>query len=161
MARTVVVEGARVVALAHHRICHRVCHLGCPRQGVAGENGRKSRAPRAALLLRLLLSMPPTAAATDGLPLPATVIVPRWSRCSPFRIEAVAAAAAAIGANIGSAAACCQRYFSSVISAAPTGVAIKRGEDPVVNRSHSREEGGGIKDDDNDAIANTCSGGVV
>jgi hypothetical protein len=37
-----------------------------------------------------------------------------------------------------------------VISVAPPGVAIERGEDPVVNESHGREEGGGVEDDDDD-----------
>ncbi len=34
-----------------------------------------------------------------------------------------------------------------MISIVPPGVAVERGEDPMVNGSHSGEEGGGIKDD--------------
>ncbi len=37
-----------------------------------------------------------------------------------------------------------------MISLAPPGVAVERGEDPVVDGSHGGEEGGGIKDNDND-----------
>jgi hypothetical protein len=37
-----------------------------------------------------------------------------------------------------------------VISVAPPGVAVERGEDPVVDGSHGGEEGGGVDDDDDD-----------
>ncbi len=37
-----------------------------------------------------------------------------------------------------------------MISIMPPGVAAKRGEDPAVDGSHGREEGGGVEDDDND-----------
>jgi hypothetical protein len=36
-----------------------------------------------------------------------------------------------------------------VITVVPADIAAKRGEDPAVNGSHGREEGGGIKEDDN------------
>jgi hypothetical protein len=51
---------------------------------------------------------------------------------------------AAAAANIVGAAARGWRYSSSVISVAPPGVSIKRGEDPVVDGSHGGEEGGGL-----------------
>ncbi len=57
--------------------------------------------------------------------------------------------AAAAAANVGGAAARCWKYSSSVISVVLPGVAVERGEDPVVNGSHGREEGGGVKDNDN------------
>jgi hypothetical protein len=37
-----------------------------------------------------------------------------------------------------------------VISVTPPGVAVERGEDPVVDGSHGREEGGGVEDVDDD-----------
>jgi hypothetical protein len=47
-----------------------------------------------------------------------------------------------------------------VISITPPGVAVKMGEDPVVDGSHSGEEGGGIEDDDKDEY-HEGGGGVV
>ncbi len=67
MARAVVVEVVRVLALACCRIWHCVCRLGHPCHGGAGENGRESRPPpHAALLLTLSLLLPPMETATDG-----------------------------------------------------------------------------------------------
>ncbi len=151
MARAVAVEEARVVALAHcHILCH-VCRLGHPRRGVGGGEGtRVAGPPRAALSLTLSSLTPLTAAATDGLPPSAAVVVPQRLCRSPFGINAVAASTAAIGADVGGATARCQRNSSSVISAAPMGVAAKRGKDPAVDGSHSGKEGGGVEDDDDD-----------
>ncbi len=72
---------------------------------------------------------------------------------------AAAAATAAAAADVGGAATCRWRYFFSVISVALPGVAAERGEDPMVDGSHGREEGGDVKDD-NDGEYHEGGGGV-
>ncbi len=41
-----------------------------------------------------------------------------------------------------------RRVVADVIVIAPPGVAAERGEDPTVDGSHGKEEGGGAKDKD-------------
>ncbi len=66
------------------------------------------------------------------------------------RLGGHAASAAAADADVGGAAARHWRYSSSVISIAPLGVAVERGEDTVVDESHDGEEGGGVEDNNDD-----------
>jgi hypothetical protein len=108
---------------------------------------------------------PPTAATTNGLLLPPPLLALSCNGCivlhlglsPPLRLLPPPLPPPMLAVD----ATRHWRYSSSVISATPLGVAIKRGEDPAGDGSHGGEEGGGIKDDNNKEYHKGGGGGTA